>query len=86
MVTEVTEKRIMSHRQVNAEFDGKWVVLDERDFSPPGGQGYLVAYGDGTPQDRDALDEIIFDRYKGQALLLKGYIPKEDIIYGIYQC
>jgi hypothetical protein len=86
MITEVTDKRVMSHQQVNAEFDGRWVILDERNFSPPGGEGYLVAYGDGTQEDYDALDQLLWDRFDGRALILKGYTPKEDIVYGIYQC
>jgi hypothetical protein len=86
MITEVTEKRVMSHQQVNAEFDGRWVLLDEREFSPPGGKGYLVAYGDGTSQDYDVLRQLNFAEYGGETLLKKGYTPKEDVIYGIYQC
>jgi hypothetical protein len=46
----------------------------------------VVAYGDGTPEDYGALDQLLWDKYGGKALLLKGYTPKEDVIYGIYQC
>jgi hypothetical protein len=86
MITEVAEKRVLSLKDINTEFDGHWVLLNHRAFPPSEGKGYLVAYGDGTPQDRDALEQIVWDKYDGKALLLKGYTPKEDIIYGIYQC
>jgi hypothetical protein len=32
MVTEVTEKRVLSLRQVDTEFDGQWVLLNKRAF------------------------------------------------------
>jgi hypothetical protein len=84
MITEVTEKRVLSLRQVDAEFDGQWVLLNRMGFPKSECKGYLVAYGDGTPQDRDALKRLDWDKYDGKTLLLKGYVPKEDIIYGLY--
>jgi hypothetical protein len=84
MITEVKEKRVLSHKQVNSEFDGHWVLLYRGGFPKSECEGYLVAYGDGTPQDRDALKQLDWDKYGGRALLLKGYIPKEDTIYGLY--
>jgi hypothetical protein len=86
MITEVTEKRVLSLRQVDAEFDGQWVLLNKRAFPTSECRGYLVAYGDGTPQDRDALERLNLDKYDGKTLLLKGYVPKEDVVYGIYDC
>jgi len=38
-----------------------------------------VALGDGTPEDRDALEEICFKKYNGKVFLLKGYVPKDEI-------
>jgi len=32
-----------------------------RDFPPADDKGYVVAYGDGTPEDRDALRRINFE-------------------------
>jgi len=84
MVIEVTEKRIIDEKEVRVEFDGQWVLLDERDFPPSQSTGYLVAYGDGSPEDRDALMNLNYERYNGRAFLLKGYAPKEDIVLGVY--
>jgi hypothetical protein len=86
MITEVEEKRVMTEREVNAEFDGKWVLLYKRDFLPSEDKGYLSAYGDGTPQDRDALKAFNWDKYNGKARLMKGYTSKEGIMYGVYDC
>ena len=41
--------------------------------------GYLIAYGDGTPEDRDALYELCFEKYHGDALVMKGWRPKDDV-------
>jgi len=43
--------------------------------------GYVVACGDGTPEDRDALMEICLDKYDGEVLLMKGWKPKDDDIF-----
>jgi len=86
MITEVGESCVITEKEVNAKFDGKWVLLNERDFSPSEDRGYLLAYGDGIPQDRDALKKLNWDKYDGKALLLKGYSCKEDMVYGIYEC
>jgi hypothetical protein len=42
--------------------------------------GYVVAFGDGTPEDRDALREIQLDKYDGKVFLGKGWVPKNDIL------
>jgi hypothetical protein len=86
MITVVKEKRVITEKEVNAEFDGKWVLLNEQNFSPSENKGYLVAYGDGISQDRDALKQLNWDKYDGRAFLLKGHTCREDIIYGIYEC
>ena len=79
MVTMVMEKRVLNFREAEAEFDGRWLLLDKRDFPPEEDTGCVVAYGDGTPEDRDALMEICLDKYDGKVLLMKGWIPKDDI-------
>lgn len=86
MVTEVKEKRIITEKEARAEFDGQWVLLDERNFHPSECIGYLVAYGNGTPEDRDALNELLMEKYSGGGFLMKGYIPREDIVLGVYDC
>jgi hypothetical protein len=80
MVTMVTEKRVLNCREVEAEFDGRWFLFDHRDYPPKDDMGFLVAYGDGTSEDRDALMEICLDKYHGKVLLMKGWIPKEDVL------
>ncbi|MCL1836508.1 MAG: hypothetical protein FWG46_03055 [Treponema sp.] len=79
MVTMATEKRVLNFREAEAEFDGRWLLFDKRDFPPEDDIGYVVAYGDGTPEDRDALMEICFDKYNGKVFLIKGWVPKNDI-------
>ena len=84
MITEVKEKRVISIRDVDFEYDGRWVIFDWRPYSTSGGQGCVVAYGDGTKKDRAALYEYLHENYKGKALLKFGYTPKEDVVYGMY--
>ena len=79
MVTMVTEKRVLNCREVEAEYDGRWLLYDQRDFPPEKDTGYVVAYGNGTPEDREALRDINHSKYNGEALLKKGWIPKDDI-------
>jgi len=79
MVTMAVEKRVLNYREAKAEFDGRWLLLDQREFPPADDKGYVVAYGDGTPEDRDALRRINFDKYNGEVLLIKGWIPKDEI-------
>jgi len=84
MITEVTEKRVMSENDVDIEYDGKWVIFDTDPYSTSGDEGCVVAYGDGSKEDREALHNIVINRYKGQALLKFAYVPKEHVIYGMY--
>ena len=79
MVTMATEKRVLNYREAKAEFDGRWLLLDQREFPPSEDKGYVVAYGDGAPEDRDTLMEICCDKYHGKVLLMKGYVPKDEI-------
>jgi len=79
MVTISTEKRVLNYKEAKAEFDGRWLLFDKRDFPSAEDKGYVVAYGDGTPEDRDALEEICFGKYNGKVLLMKGYIPQNEI-------
>ncbi|MDR0473320.1 MAG: hypothetical protein LBH43_06585 [Treponema sp.] len=79
MVTMVTERRVLNCREVEAEYDGHWFLYDKRDFPPEEDTGYVVAYGDGTPEDRDALTEIQDNKYHGKVFLMKGWIPKDDV-------
>ena len=79
MVTMITEKRVINCREVEAEYDGRWLLYDQRDFPTEEDTGYVVAYGDGTPEDREALRDINHSKYNGEVLLKKGWIPKDDI-------
>jgi hypothetical protein len=79
MVTMVSEKRVINSREADIEFDGRWLLLDMRDFPPSEDMGYLVAYGNGTSEDRDNLRRINLDKYNGEVLLKKGWIPKDEI-------
>ena len=79
MITMVSEKRVINSREADVEFDGRWLLLDMRDFPPSDDMGYLVAYGSGTPEDRDTLRRLNLDKYNGEVLLKKGWIPKDEI-------
>jgi hypothetical protein len=79
MVTMVAERRVLNCREVEAEYDGRWVLFDHRDFPPEEDTGYVVAYGDGTDEDWEALMEIQNSKYHGEVFLMKGWIPKDDI-------
>jgi len=84
MVIEVTEKRIITEKEARIEFDGQWILIDEREFPVSKSTGYLVGYGDGSSEDRDALMDLNDEKYNGRAFLMKGYAPKEDIVLGVY--
>jgi hypothetical protein len=73
----VTEKRVLNCREVDAEYDGCWVLFDKRDFPPEEDTGYIVACGDGTPEDWKSLMEIQCGKYHGEVILMKGWIPKD---------
>jgi len=79
MVTMATEKRVIDERAASVEFDGRWLLLDKRSFPPSEDMGYIIAYGGGTPEDRDALMELNWDTCNGKARLMKGYTPKDEI-------
>jgi len=79
MVTMATEKRAINERDAAIEFDGRWLLLDKRDFPPSEDTGYIIAYGDGTPEDRDALHKIKLEVFHGKVRLMKGYVPKDEI-------
>jgi len=88
MITVVNDKRTVDARKVDVEFDGRWVLLYGREQHGSEGTWCVAAYGDGTPEDRNALGDLCFDRFDGKALLRKGFTPKtEDFTaYGIYDC
>jgi hypothetical protein len=79
MVTMTSEKRAINEREAAVEFDGRWLLLDKRDFPPSEDTGYVIAYGDGTPEDRDTLRKMNLSIYHGEARLMKGYTPKDEI-------
>jgi len=81
MLTMPTEQRAITEKDANVEFDDRWVLLYKRAFPPSEDKGYIVAYGDGTPEDRDALMELNFELYRGKARLMKGYTNKDGIYY-----
>jgi hypothetical protein len=81
MVTMVTEKRVLNWREAEAEFDGCWFLLDKRGFPLEDDMGYLVAYGDGTPEDRDALTEIKFSNITAKYFWEKDGYPKMTTFY-----
>jgi hypothetical protein len=79
MIKKKTKKRVLTYKEAMIEFDGQWLLLDKREFPPSDDMGYVVAYGDGTPEDRDTLTEINFSEYHGKVLLMKGWVPKDEI-------
>jgi len=79
MLTMPTEQRAITEKDAHIEFDDKWVLLNKRAFPLSEGKGYILAYGDGTPEDRDALMELNCEKYEGKARLMKGYVSKDGI-------
>ena len=84
MITEVKERKLTNVRDLNFEYDGRWVIFEEEPNSTSGAEGWVVFYGNGTPEDRDALMRIVIEKYNGEALLTFAYVPKEDVVYGMY--
>ena len=82
MVTMTEEKkRVLNCLEVDAEYDGHWVLFDKRDFPPEDDMGDVVACGDGSDEDRDALREINHSKYDGEVFLIKGWKPKDDDVF-----
>jgi len=80
MVTMVTEKRIQTCREIEAEYDGHWVLFDNRNFPPEDDMGYVVAYGDDNDEDWEVLNFIQDNEYNGEVILMKGWVPKDGYI------
>ena len=81
MITMVTEKRLLNYKEVQAQYDGHWVLFDKRGFPPEKDIGYVVAYGDETDEDWNALSDIQSYEYDGKVLLMKGWASKDGDIY-----
>jgi hypothetical protein len=79
MVTMVKDKRILNWKEAESQYNGRWLLFDKSDFPSAEDIGYVVAYGDGTAEDRDALMEIQSSKYQGKVFLIKGWVPKDDI-------
>ena len=77
MITKVKKPYKISRKDVDQQFDGKWVLLFYKDLKPAEGYGYLIAYGsddeDEQDKDFDELDIISGDEYGGKAHLIHGY-------------
>jgi hypothetical protein len=81
MITMNTEKQLLSYPEAKAKYDGHWLLFDQRDYPPEEDMGYVVAYGDGTAEDREALCDMNHSKYNGRVLLMKGWASKNDIYY-----
>jgi hypothetical protein len=53
MITTIKEPYLISRRDVDKKFDGRWVLLHYKDLDPADGYGYLVAYSSGDVQEED---------------------------------
>jgi hypothetical protein len=51
----------------------------ETSFHAEEDTGDVVAYGDGTDEDWEALMEIQNSKYHGEVFLMKRWIPKDDV-------
>jgi len=79
MVTMATEKRVINERDAKTEFNGRWLLLDERDFPPSEDTGYIVAYSDGADEeDYETLHKIKLDVFHGDAILMKGFVHTDE--------
>ena len=86
MITEVKERKLTNVRDLNFEYDGRWVIFESEPNSTSRSEVWVAYYGDGAPEDWDALYKIVIDKYDGKALLKFAYVPKEDVVYGMYDC
>ncbi|MCL2441348.1 MAG: hypothetical protein FWD14_06375 [Treponema sp.] len=80
MVTMNTERRVFTYPEAKAKYDGHWLLFDKREFPPADDMGYVIAYGDGTAEDREALMRICIDKYDGKILLMKGWAQKDGYV------
>jgi len=81
MVTMVTDKQVLSYPEAKAKYDGHWILFDQRDYPPEEDMGYVVACGNGSDEDCEALRDLNHSEYNGKVLLMKGWFPKDDIYY-----
>jgi len=79
MVTMVNEKQVIDYKQAKTQYDGHWLLFDQRDFPPEEDIGYVVAFGDGTDEDWEILEKIQMKQYNGKVLLMKGWTQKNDV-------
>ena len=75
--------RLLTEADVDQEFLGKTVLLDCREF-PSGYEGYLIASVDADREQVLLLDEIMFNEYGGNGLILTGSMAKGEMILGLY--
>ena len=43
MVTMAVEKRFLNYKEAKTEFNGKWLLFDNRDFPSSDDMGYVIA-------------------------------------------
>ena len=46
MIIIAEERKLMTEREIDKKYLGKWVLLDRTDIPPTHDGGYVVAYGD----------------------------------------
>jgi hypothetical protein len=77
VITRVKEPCLMSQREVDQKYDGKWVLFDNSDISLKDGLGYVIAYCDEEDvedhTDFNHLMEISAKEFNGNTLIIHGY-------------
>ena len=68
----IKERRLMTEREIDQEYLGKWVLCDRRNVPAGHSAGYPVAYGDSTEEVWEALEELGIKEYGGKAMLQLG--------------
>ena len=81
IINRINERRLMTEREVDQAYLGKWVLLDRNGVPAEHSAGYPVAYGDGFKEVWLALEEIGRREYNNNALLQFGVAERGGIIF-----
>jgi len=81
-ITKIKERRLMTEREVDKEYLGKWVLLDRNGVPTEHSAGYPVAYGEDSKEVLLILEDIGRDEYNGNAATQFGIAERGGITFG----
>ena len=83
MITKISERRLMTEREIDKEYLRKIVLLDRTGVPSSHSGGYAVAYGDTTDEDSEALSDLGQQLFKGNFMIQVGLEERGLITFGL---